>query len=117
MKNIILLSSLFFLFTSCSHQKMATDDHFYDIPMGAKVEELQKEMGPPYAIHQINDEEMEYEYIEKISTGQTEVAPIIETRHYFFRIKKGRVEGKRVESEDRSPFMRNSYDMQTSYND
>lgn len=83
---------------------------FYEVPVGATVQEVETSVGKPYAIHKLENGCMEYEYIERIkAAGRT-----LEERHYFLLIKDGKVVSKRVLQSSPPPYLFDSYEMQTT---
>jgi len=83
---------------------------FYDIPLGATQSEVVQTAGEPYAIHKQEDGSVEYEYIERFKVGARDT----EERHYFLKIKDGKVVSKRTTQSSPVPWNFDSYDMQTT---
>lgn len=108
-----LIFCLFFCFACASNGKLVTMDDYCSVQVGTTEKELKQELGEPYAIKCYCGVK-EYEYIERIIVPDRDV----ETRHYFFIIKKDVIISKRVIKEDAfTPLLeRNAYDLQTSYN-
>ena len=106
------LYALLILASCSSGGRVVTMNAFYDIPVGASQEEVVKAAGKPFAIHRKEDGSLEYEYIERFQTG----GRTINERHYFIRIKDGRVVSKTMEQASPLPYTFDSYDMQTTQN-
>src|SRR5262245_8188888 len=84
------------LLTSCfSRNAMMTYSQYDGIQSGMTVSDLKSEVGEPYAIRNTGDGIQEYEYIERIDTGNN----IAAENHYFIVIKDGKVIGKRMKRE------------------
>lgn len=83
---------------------------FHEIPVGASQEEVIAAVGKPYAVHQLPNGEVEYEYIESLKIGAQDV----NERHYFLLLKDGRVVSKRIKQEAPAGYTIDSYDMQTT---
>jgi hypothetical protein len=110
-----LIFSYFLLLIGCmSGHKIMTMDSFSDVPIGATEQQLIKNMGSPYAIYKLDNGDLNYEYIERISANDR----VIEERHYFFLIRNGKVESKSTDTRTRAPLQqRNSFELQTSQNE
>jgi hypothetical protein len=68
----------------------------YDkVESGTSIAALQSEIGKPYAIHTKQGGIVEYEYIEKIDSGNNLVAE----NHYFLIVENGKVTGKYMKRE------------------
>lgn len=112
-KTILTIFAIFPLLCMATSQKTITMDKYYDVQMGSSEQSLKKNLGKPYAVCQLSHDEAEYEYIERLSTG----TDVLEERHYFFRIKNGRVKSSRMTTKVIPFYQRNSYDLQTSFNE
>lgn len=111
MKKIIPL----FLLSACAlGGKAITMEAFYEIDLCTTTPQVVAALGKPYAIHQMTDGYVEYEYIERIKIGARDA----EERRYFILINKdGLVVSKRVKQSSPLPYGFDSYDMQTTQND
>lgn len=89
-----------------------TMNAFYDIPIGATESEVVASAGKPYSIHQQDDGVVEYEYIERVKAGARD----LEERRYILVLKDGKVVSKYVKGSTPSPFLFDSYEMQTTQN-
>jgi len=87
-----------------------TMNSFYDIPVGASKEEVVSAAGKPYAMRNLEDGSIEYEYIERFKAGGRN----INERHYFLLLKDGKVASKRVKQSSPPPYTFDSYEMQTT---
>ena len=111
MKKYFIFSLLILSACYAGHQIMTTDT-FYEIDLGMSEKELKQKAGSPYATKDLGNGEKEYEYIERVKANKR----TIETRHYFFIIKDGKVTSKHMKYADEyKPLLeRNAYDLQTS---
>lgn len=89
-----------------------TMNSFYDIPVGASKEEVLAAAGKPFAIRNLEDGSVEYEYIERFKAGGRN----INERHYIIVMKDGKVVSKRVKQDSPPPYTFDSYEMQTTQN-
>lgn len=109
-KILLFILALTPLFCQASSKKTITLEKYYEIKMGITEKALKQELGKPYSVHQLVHNEVEYEYIERLSTG----TDVLEERHYFFRIQNGKVKSTRMTSKVIPFYKRNSYDLQTT---
>ncbi len=86
---IIALSSCF------SRPSLMTYSDYDKVQIGTTVGELQSEIGQPYAIHAKEAGTEEYEYVERIDSGNN----LIAENHYFLIVKDGKVIGKYMKRE------------------
>lgn len=86
---------------------------FYDVPVGASQEEVVAAFGKPVAIYRHEEGVVEYEYVERLTTG---ARTINETRYYIL-IKDGRVVSKSIKQAYPRPYGFDSYEMQTTHNE
>jgi hypothetical protein len=89
-----LLLALLFLAACFSRPALMTYNDYDNIQLGTPIAQVQQEIGKPYAIHH-KDGVDEYEYIERIDTGNN----IIAENHYFLIVEDGRVTGKYITRE------------------
>ena len=87
-----------------------TMNSFHDIPLGASSSEVIASAGEPYKIHKKKDGTVEYEYIERIKAGGRD----LEERRYIIVLKDGKVVSKHVKESSPSPYLFDSYEMQTT---
>jgi hypothetical protein len=112
MKYTILIV-LFLLAVGCAKGSVMSMTEFENVPVGSTVAKLETTLGKPYDILNVSREELEYEYIERITLQ----AQNIRERHYFFIVKNGVVIAKRIQDIAPPPLQqRNSYELQTSNN-
>jgi hypothetical protein len=101
------------LFSACAiGGKPITMGLFCEIDLCTTTPQVVEIMGKPYAIYEMTDGYVEYEYIERINIGAREA----EERHYFILMKDGLVVSKRVRQGVASPLGFDSYEMQTTQN-
>lgn len=112
MKRFIFLGFIFAASCMMGHRVM-TINGFSDISLGMSAEQVEKQAGTPYDVHDLGEGRMEFEYIERIKMGTQD----IEERHYYILFKNDRVSGKRMKEISPPPFRTNSLDLQTSQND
>ena len=73
-----------FLLTACAlGGKAITMDAFYEIDLYTTTPQVVAALGAPYAVHEMADGYVEYEYIERLKIGARDA----EERHYFILIK------------------------------
>jgi len=89
-----------------------TMNAFYDVPIGATESEVLASVGKPYSIQKKDCGTVEYEYIERVKAGARD----LEERRYVLVIKDGKVVSKHVKGSTPSPFLFDSYEMQTTQN-
>jgi hypothetical protein len=89
-----------------------TMNAFYDIPIGSSESELVATAGKPYSISRTDDGVVEYEYIERVKAGARD----LEERRYVLVLKDGKVVSKYVKGSTPSPYLFDSYEMQTTQN-
>ncbi len=94
--------------------KIMTEETFAKIENGMKENSVKKIAGKPYEVKNIGDGVYEYQYIERIFSGDR----VIEVRKYLILMKNGVVTSKKMTIEKGfDPLQeRNSYDLQTSGN-
>jgi hypothetical protein len=92
--------------------KMVTMNAFYDIEISATAPQVIAVLGEPFAINDLCDGTVEYEYIERVKIGARDA----EERRYFLVIKDGVVISKRVKQSSPLPYGFDSYEMQTTEN-
>jgi hypothetical protein len=71
---------------------------YYDydkVEIGTPIATLRSEIGKPYAIHAKEGGMEEYEYIERIDTGNN----LVSENHYFLIVQDGTVVGKYMNRE------------------
>ncbi len=88
-------------------------DAFYDIDLRTTTPTVIAKLGEPYAIHEMADGYVEYEYVERVKIGSRDA----EERRYFILMKDGVVVSKRVKQSSPLPYGFDSYEMQTTQND
>lgn len=109
-----LLATLLFIAAACSSGgSSVTINSFYDIPIGATKPEVIASIGEPYSIHEKSDGTVEYEYVERIKEGSRN----LEERHYVITMRDGKVVSKKVKQSSPSPYLFDSYEMQTTQKD
>ncbi len=109
----IALSLFCVLSTACSSGgALMTMNSFHDIPIGATTSEVVAAAGDPYRINKRKDGTVEYEYIERIKAGNRD----LQERRYILILKDGKVVSKEVKGEFPSPYLFDSYEMQTTQN-
>ena len=107
MKKIALL----ILMTACGIGGSAvTMNSFYEIELSTTKSQVIAALGEPYAIRELKDGTVEYEYIERVKIGARDA----EERHYFILLKDGVVISKRVKQSSPLPYGFDSYEMQTT---
>jgi len=105
---------LFFLIFSngcASGGKVMTQEEFYEVSVGMTEKELVKKYGRPFSIKELEDNQLEYTYIERIDLGNRGV---ISERHYLIILKDGKVVSTKTKILNRPVYERNSYEMQTT---
>lgn len=95
---VLLLGALCFLASCFSRPSLMTYSDYDKVEIGTPVSTLRSEIGKPYAIHAKGDGAEEYEYIERIDSGNN----LIAENHYFLIVKEGKVIGKHM-SRERPP--------------
>jgi hypothetical protein len=95
---------------------VVTMDSFANIDLCTSIEQVKMSLGEPFAIVEMENGFIEYEYIERISIGSRNA----EERHYYILIKDGYVVSKRIKQSSVSPIGPlplgfDSYEMQTTY--
>ena len=105
------MSVILCILAACSSGgSMTTMDSFYEIPIGSTSNEVVESIGKPYALHRREDGAGEYEHIERIKAGGRN----LDEGHSFLLIKDGNVASKRVDQSSPSPYVFDSYEMQTT---
>lgn len=90
-KNLLILLLVLVFLTGCfSRPSLMTYAEYDSVQIGSSVDKLQAEIGKPYAIHAKEKGMEEYEYIERINTGNN----LIAENHYFLIVQEGKVVGK-----------------------
>ena len=112
MKKSHLMPLLLCMAACASGGAIMTMNAFYDIPMGASESEVLATAGKPYSISKKDDGVVEYEYIERVKAGARD----LEERRYVLVLKDGKVVSKHVKGSTPSPFLFDSYEMQTTQN-
>ncbi len=101
------------LLTACGMGgNMISMNAFYSVEVSATAQEVVAALGEPYAIYDLSDGAIEYEYVERIKIGARDA----EERRYFIVMKNGVVISKRVKQSSPLPYGFDSYDMQTTQN-
>jgi len=101
------------LLASCfSRPAYMTHANYDEIQSGTSISLVKSEVGEPYAVHNKKDGSQEYEYIERIDTGNNLAAE----NHYFIIVRDGKVVGKRMKRE-RPPAYDLIYQDQPNYPD
>lgn len=104
---------LLLLLVGCTAgHKVMTMDSFQEVPVGMTDLQLKEDMGSPFSVHKMGDNEYKYVYIERIEQGKR----LIVARYYYFILKDGKVVDKWVQQLPGPTGIRNSYEMQTSDN-
>src|SRR5271170_5789112 len=97
MRSLILVGLI--TLTGCfSRPALMTYSEYDKIELGTSVAQLRSEIGKPYAIHAKEGGSEEYEYIERIDSGNN----LIAENHYFLLVQDGKVVGKYM-SRERPP--------------
>jgi len=96
--SLLLLIALFSLASCFSRPALMTYSDYDRIELGTPIARLQSEIGKPYAIHTKKGGAEEYEYIERIDSGNN----LIAENHYFLLVQDGKVVGKYM-SRERPP--------------
>lgn len=103
-----------FLTACASGGKVISEEGFSEIDRGITAVELKKKLGSPNQIKKLESGDLEYIYFEKIQANRE----VVETRHYIFIIKQGKVFDKKMRFvKEQLPYRileRNAYDLQTS---
>lgn len=87
-----LIVAVLLLCSACaSHSALMTYAEYVELPVGTTITQV----GQPYAIHKKKDGTEEYEYIERIDSGNN----IVAENHYFLIVREGKVVGKRMSRE------------------
>ena len=90
-----VLLSLLLLCSCFSRPALMSYEEYDQVEMGISIATIQSEIGKPYAIHNKKDGGQEYEYIERIDTGNN----IVAENHYFLIVQDGKVTGKYMKRE------------------
>ena len=72
-----------------------TFNEYDKVQVGTPITDLNSEIGKPYSIHHKDNGSDEYEYIERVNTGNN----LVSENHYFLIVKEGKVIGKYVTRE------------------
>jgi|SaaInlStandDraft_4_1057021.scaffolds.fasta_scaffold214038_1 hypothetical protein len=113
-KNYFFLLVCILFFGCMTGHKVMTMQQFSDIPVGITQEKLKSLAGKPITIQKLDDNECQFEYVERIIIGER----VVEERHYYFLIKDKKVVEKHVQTQTTPLFQqRNAYDMERSQND
>ncbi len=91
------MKRLFFLvllgLASCSgHYQMMGREQFAEIDIGTPQEVVERQYGPPYAIHSHKHDSEILEYIERLDIG----TQTVQVKRYFLVVRDGKVIGKYV---------------------
>jgi hypothetical protein len=87
------------LLCSCfSRSAIMTRKNFDTIVLGAPIDQVKEMAGKPYAIHNRGSGIQEYEYIERIDTGDY----FVTENHYLICVQDGKVISKCI-SKERPP--------------
>ena len=115
MKNIFFLISISLLsiWGCASGSKVVTPDSFSQISVGMTTAEVEKKLGKPYSIKNLEDNEIQYTYIEKMPMGKR----VVQERHYLINFRNNKVSATKVMYYNRPSYEGNSYEMQTSLNE
>ncbi|MCI5052046.1 MAG: hypothetical protein MRY21_02785 [Simkaniaceae bacterium] len=97
--NWLLLLALSLLLSACGGRVMTTDG-YSEVAIGTPKEKLVEVYGRPASRRTIDDDQVVYEYYERITLGTNTV----EIRHYFFVITDGKVSAKYVRRDDVPPY-------------
>lgn len=91
-----------------------TMNSLYDVPIGSSRAQVEQSAGKPYAVHEMKDGTVEYEYIERFKAGNRN----IEYRRYIFVFRDGKLSSKRFDqgSPPGYDFNYDTFDMQTTQN-
>lgn len=96
MRSLLLLIIALFSLTACfSRPALMTYTDYDKVELGTSIAKLQSDIGKPYAIHSKEGGSEEYEYIERIDTGNN----IVAENHYFLIVQDGKVVGKYMNRE------------------
>lgn len=90
-----MIFSLLFLCCCFSRPALMTYAEYDHVELGTSIATIKSEIGEPYAIHNKKNGAQEYEYIERIDTGNDLAAE----NHYFLIIQDGKVTGKYMKRE------------------
>lgn len=71
---------------------------FNEVKMGSSAAEVVKQYGEPYAVRELDNGKLEYEYIERVRMNNE----LMYENHYFLTVEKGQIIDKRF-SEYRRP--------------
>lgn len=107
---LILLTT----FACASGGRVMTPEQFSQVSVGMTGDEVTKKFGSPYSIKNLGNGDFEYTYIEKVIIGESRV---IQEKHYLIIFRNGRVTSTKTQILNQPVYERNSYDMQTSYNE
>ncbi len=113
-----ILFSFCFLAACGLNGNIVTMDSFSCIDLCTSIEQVKVSLGEPFAVVEMENGFVEYEYIERIKIGARDA----EERHYFILMKDGYVVSKRIKQSSVSPIgplplSFDSYEMQTTYKD
>jgi outer membrane protein assembly factor BamE (lipoprotein component of BamABCDE complex) len=91
-KSDLIVAVLLFCSACSSHSALMTYAEYAELPVGTTVTEVETKIGQPYAVRKQKDGTEEYEYIERIDSGNN----IVAENHYFLIVREGKVIGKRM---------------------
>ncbi|MGC1878104.1 MAG: hypothetical protein WA347_08435 [Rhabdochlamydiaceae bacterium] len=92
---LVMICSLF-LFSGCfSRPALMTYAEYDHVEFGTSIATVKSEVGEPYSIYYKKDGSQEYEYIERIDTGNNVAAE----NHYYLIVQDGVVVGKYMKRE------------------
>ena len=89
---LITITYIALLTGCCSSYFAMTDRSFCEIEVGISINEIQCQVGDPYAICIREDGAEEYQYIERIDLGNG----LVMEKHYFLLVKDDRVTARLV---------------------
>src|SRR5579872_2363451 len=92
------LLTFFILVIMCScfsRSVIMTRKNFDTVTMGTSEEQVKEMAGKPYAVHKRANGVLEYEYIERIDTGDH----FVTENHYLISFQGGKVISKRITNE------------------
>ena len=93
MKKTLLIGLLFFLsgFTRLDYNA---------VQLGMPAAKVVKQYGEPYAVNELGDGSLEYEYLERVSMNNQ----LVYENHFYLTIERGKVISKRFREESRPAY-------------